>query len=244
LLVLMTARIVQRASRIYARETAVQREEAAAAAATVAAGATQQQAGEQQQQQAAASPEQQRQQQPSAWQRWQQQRPASDTGADSAGLMLQPLHASPFSDAGAAATAASPGAAFWSPPRPASAAGAGLRLSRSMTPPPRSTTSSPFPTARGNLTGVPSSVLLNVQLEGDISEAALQRLTVFDHRRPGTSYSLDGLELSYASMLGVPHPGAPAAAAAGPMGQQQRVVAGELAAQEAPTEADRLAYVS
>jgi hypothetical protein len=110
---------------------------------------------------------------------------------------------------------------------------------------------SPF---RGTLSTVPSSVLLNVELEGNISEAALQRLAMIEAE--ANRVSCDAVDASLASMDGVSHshtgwlshwqhrrpqqqqqPGA--APDAGQDGQRQ-----QQQHEEPPSEAEcRLAYV-
>lgn len=101
---------------------------------------------------------------------------------------------------------------------------------------------SPF---RGTLSTVPSSVLLSVELEGGMSEAALQRLAMLEMNSRRFSEGLDAADASLASMYGL----------TGPQWQQheqQRHTAGSVARmaqqqaqREPPSEAEcRLAYVS
>jgi hypothetical protein len=121
--------------------------------------------------------------------------------------------------------------------------------------------STPF---RGTLSTVPSSVLLNVELEGNISEAALERLARIEADTSSRA-SYDAVDASHASMDGVgSHTGGhaarqpsqrqpqqqlppPAAEAArvGRQGQEQGQQQQQQHHEQPPSEAEcRLAYVS
>jgi hypothetical protein len=99
---------------------------------------------------------------------------------------------------------------------------------------------------RGTLSTVPSSILLNVELEGNISEAALQRLAMIECStaagRPSSGH-IDAADASLASMFGISswaHPHHPQQ-----QQQQQQQQDRMQLIEEPPTEAEcRLAYVS